>query len=107
MRHGKLVAEAKVIKAGSTLGYVECDVKDQAGIRAFQLPERTGDLKSLHYGLWKPLRHRNRRTNSLAFPGPSSARRAAAPLGGTWPVALPLSLPSFLDLSDPQVTISP
>jgi uncharacterized protein (TIGR00369 family) len=31
MRHGKLIAEAKVIKAGSTLGYVECDVKDQDG----------------------------------------------------------------------------
>ena len=26
-----LTAEAKVIKAGSTLGYVECDVKDQDG----------------------------------------------------------------------------
>jgi uncharacterized protein (TIGR00369 family) len=31
MRHGKLTAEAKVIKAGGTLGYVECDVKDQDG----------------------------------------------------------------------------
>jgi uncharacterized protein (TIGR00369 family) len=31
IRHGKLSAEAKVIKAGSTLGYVECDVKDQDG----------------------------------------------------------------------------
>jgi uncharacterized protein (TIGR00369 family) len=31
MRRGKLIAEAKVIRAGSTLGYVECDVKDQAG----------------------------------------------------------------------------
>src|SRR5713101_7189418 len=31
IRHGKLFAEAKVIKAGSTLGYVECDVKDQDG----------------------------------------------------------------------------
>jgi uncharacterized protein (TIGR00369 family) len=30
MRRGRLVAEAKVIRAGSTLGYVECDVKDQA-----------------------------------------------------------------------------
>src|SRR2546423_1861282 len=28
---GKLTAEAKVVKAGSTLGYVECDVKDQSG----------------------------------------------------------------------------
>src|SRR5215831_7274185 len=26
-----LTAEARVVKAGSTLGYVECDVKDQAG----------------------------------------------------------------------------
>jgi uncharacterized protein (TIGR00369 family) len=26
-----LTAEAKVVKAGSTLGYVECEVKDQAG----------------------------------------------------------------------------
>jgi uncharacterized protein (TIGR00369 family) len=31
MRRGRLIAEAKVIRAGSTLGYVECDVKDQAG----------------------------------------------------------------------------
>jgi len=31
VRHGKLTAEAKVIKAGSTLGYVECEVKDQDG----------------------------------------------------------------------------
>jgi uncharacterized protein (TIGR00369 family) len=31
MRSGKLTAESKVIKAGSTLGYVECDVKDQDG----------------------------------------------------------------------------
>ena len=31
MCHGILTAEAKVIKAGSTLGYVECDVKDQDG----------------------------------------------------------------------------
>ena len=31
MRRGKLVAEARVVKAGSTLGYVECDVKDQDG----------------------------------------------------------------------------
>jgi uncharacterized protein (TIGR00369 family) len=30
MRRGRLVAEAKVIRAGSTMGYVECDVKDQA-----------------------------------------------------------------------------
>jgi uncharacterized protein (TIGR00369 family) len=26
-----LTAEARVVKAGSTVGYVECDVKDQAG----------------------------------------------------------------------------
>jgi uncharacterized protein (TIGR00369 family) len=26
-----LTAEAKVIKAGSTIGYVECEVKDQQG----------------------------------------------------------------------------
>src|SRR4051794_20612217 len=30
-RQGKLTAEAKVVKAGSALGYVECDVTDQAG----------------------------------------------------------------------------
>src|SRR6476469_2080227 len=29
VREGKLTAEAKVIKAGSALGYVECDVTDQ------------------------------------------------------------------------------
>ena len=31
VRQGKLTAEARVIKAGSTLGYVECNVMDQAG----------------------------------------------------------------------------
>ena len=31
VRQGKLVAEAKVVKAGSTLGYIECDVKDDKG----------------------------------------------------------------------------
>jgi uncharacterized protein (TIGR00369 family) len=31
VRRGKLTAEARVVKAGGTLGYVECDVTDQAG----------------------------------------------------------------------------
>jgi uncharacterized protein (TIGR00369 family) len=31
VRRGKLIAEARVVRAGSTLGYVECDVKDQDG----------------------------------------------------------------------------
>jgi uncharacterized protein (TIGR00369 family) len=31
VRRGRLTAEAGVVKAGSTLGYVECDVKDDAG----------------------------------------------------------------------------
>jgi uncharacterized protein (TIGR00369 family) len=31
VRKATLTAEAKVVKAGSTLGYVECDVKDQNG----------------------------------------------------------------------------
>ena len=31
VRKGTLTAEAKVVKAGSTLGYVECDVTDNAG----------------------------------------------------------------------------
>jgi uncharacterized protein (TIGR00369 family) len=31
VRRGTLTAEARVVKAGRTLGYVECDVKDQAG----------------------------------------------------------------------------
>jgi uncharacterized protein (TIGR00369 family) len=31
VRKATLTAEAKVIKAGGTVGYVECDVKDQAG----------------------------------------------------------------------------
>ena len=31
VRCGKLTAEAKVVKAGGTLGYIECDVKDHAG----------------------------------------------------------------------------
>src|SRR4051812_15404022 len=31
VRKTKLTADATVVKAGRTLGYVECDVKDQAG----------------------------------------------------------------------------
>src|SRR6266404_2074091 len=31
VRQGRLTAEARVVKGGSTLGYVECDVTDQAG----------------------------------------------------------------------------
>src|SRR5437764_4090249 len=31
VRQATLTAEARVVKAGSTLGYVECEVKDQAG----------------------------------------------------------------------------
>src|SRR6266478_4915515 len=31
VRQGKLTAEARVVKAGSALGYVECDVTDHAG----------------------------------------------------------------------------
>jgi uncharacterized protein (TIGR00369 family) len=31
VREGTLTAEAKVVKAGATLGYVECDVTDEQG----------------------------------------------------------------------------
>jgi uncharacterized protein (TIGR00369 family) len=31
VHEGKLTAEANVVKAGNTLGYVECDVKDARG----------------------------------------------------------------------------
>src|SRR3954471_570210 len=31
VRQGRLTAEARVVKAGSALGYVECDVSDQDG----------------------------------------------------------------------------
>ena len=31
VRQGRLTAEARVVKAGSAVGYVECDVKDQTG----------------------------------------------------------------------------
>ena len=31
VREATLTAEAKVVKAGSTLGYVECEVKDEQG----------------------------------------------------------------------------
>ncbi len=31
VRNGNLSAEATVMKAGSTLGYIECDVKDESG----------------------------------------------------------------------------
>lgn len=30
-RSGKVIAEARVIRRGRTIGYVECDVKDAAG----------------------------------------------------------------------------
>ena len=31
VRQGKLTAEARVVKAGSALGFIECDVTDQTG----------------------------------------------------------------------------
>ena len=31
VRQGRLTAEARVVKAGSALGFVECDVRDQTG----------------------------------------------------------------------------
>jgi uncharacterized protein (TIGR00369 family) len=31
VRQGKLSAEARVVKAGRSVGYIECDVKDQSG----------------------------------------------------------------------------
>jgi uncharacterized protein (TIGR00369 family) len=31
VQKGTLTAEAKLVKGGSTLGYLECDVKDQSG----------------------------------------------------------------------------
>ena len=31
VRKATLIAEARVVKAGSTLGYIECEVKDQSG----------------------------------------------------------------------------
>jgi uncharacterized protein (TIGR00369 family) len=31
VREGRLTAEARVVKSGNTLGYVECDVKDANG----------------------------------------------------------------------------
>ena len=31
VRKGTLTADARVVKAGSTLGYIECEVKDQTG----------------------------------------------------------------------------
>ena len=31
VRKGGLVAEAKIVRAGSTIGYLECDVKDPEG----------------------------------------------------------------------------
>ena len=34
VRKGKLTAEVKVVKAGITVGYVECEVKDQSGALA-------------------------------------------------------------------------
>jgi uncharacterized protein (TIGR00369 family) len=47
VRKGKLTAEARAVRAGSTLGYVECDVKDgdsrlvaRAGSTCMKLQER-------------------------------------------------------------------
>jgi uncharacterized protein (TIGR00369 family) len=31
VRRATLIADAKVVKAGTTVGYVECDIKDEAG----------------------------------------------------------------------------
>jgi uncharacterized protein (TIGR00369 family) len=31
VRQGRLTAEARIVKAGRTLGYIECDIRDQAG----------------------------------------------------------------------------
>jgi uncharacterized protein (TIGR00369 family) len=31
VRHATLTADARVVKAGATLGYVECDLKDETG----------------------------------------------------------------------------
>ena len=31
VRQGRLTAEARVVKGGRTVGYVECDVRDEAG----------------------------------------------------------------------------
>lgn len=31
VRKGTLSADAKVVKTGSTLGYIECEIKDEAG----------------------------------------------------------------------------
>src|SRR5215217_4242047 len=31
VRKAKLTADAKVVKAGSTLGYIECEIKDDSG----------------------------------------------------------------------------
>jgi uncharacterized protein (TIGR00369 family) len=31
IRKGKLVAEAKIVRAGGTIGYLECDIKDGDG----------------------------------------------------------------------------
>jgi uncharacterized protein (TIGR00369 family) len=67
VRKATLTAEARVVKAGSTLGYVECDVKDQAGrllARAASTCMRlkldsgsgtsTGVLKEDHHALSAP-----------------------------------------------------
>src|ERR1043165_1538589 len=40
VRQGTLTAEARVVKAGNTLGYVECAVTDQAGTPVARAPGR-------------------------------------------------------------------
>ena len=63
VRQATLTAEAKVVKAGSTLGYVECEVKDEQGrlvakaactcMRLKRAPRREGFL-DVHAGAGGP-----------------------------------------------------
>ena len=50
VRKATLTAEATVVKAGSALGYVECDVKDQSGKLVARAASTCMKLRANHAG---------------------------------------------------------
>src|SRR5262249_5705237 len=82
VRKATLIAEAKVVKAGSTLGYVECEVKDQSGKMVAKAASTCMKLRQDRKELYVRFRWRS------TFPGserkyaqrrPSRASATAAP----------------------------
>src|SRR5438876_9367765 len=50
VRKATLIAEARVVKAGGTLGYVECEVKDQTGKLVAKASSTCMKLRQDHSG---------------------------------------------------------